>query len=232
MKVTVLRNDPHVPPGAFVGVAERMGFDIEMVELDAGAPIPGADDVAAVLVLGGEMGAHDTDEYPYLAAEKQFLRDVVERDVPVLGICLGCQLLADSLGGSAYRAAQAEGFVGPLVVSEGDPVVSHFGDGAALTMHWDTWDPPPGATIVARSAMYDQAFRYGSALGVQAHPEVSMEIFRTWMSEPEGEILAKAAGRSSEDFLNDFSKHAEQLAATGDRFFEAWLTEIDGGERL
>jgi GMP synthase-like glutamine amidotransferase len=226
LKVTVLRNDATVPPGAFLDAAARNGVDIEMVALDAGAKLPSPSGVSALLVLGGGMGSYDTAAYPYLVDEKRFLKEIVEIGIPVLGICLGCQLLAEALGGSASLAPVPEGFVGALTATQDDLVVGPLCDGASLTIHRDMWVAPAGAAVLARSDMYDQAFRYGSALGVQAHPEVTMAILDEWLTY-EGFIdIVNLSGWTPDELRGSFAANSEVLASSGDRFFDAWLAEV------
>jgi GMP synthase (glutamine-hydrolysing) len=227
MKVTVLRNDRHVPPGHIERAVRSAGHEFDLLRLDEGAALPVPADLDAVIILGGEMGAYDVEEFPYLTEEKIFLRQAVEIGVPVLGVCLGCQLLADSLGGSAYLAAAPELTLGPLPTLVDDDVVGVLGTGPTLTIHRDTWDLPAGATLIARSDRYNQAFRFGSALGVQPHPEVDHEIVESWLSTDEGRRLAEGAGTEAQAVIQAFHLVEAEVRELADRFFGEWLDEAD-----
>jgi GMP synthase (glutamine-hydrolysing) len=233
MNLTVLRNDADVPPGLLVDVATGRGIDIDLVALDAGDPLPDPGAVEAVVVLGGEMGVYDTDRHPYLTAEAGFLRSIVEGGIPVLGLCLGCQLLASALGGAAYRADRPEVAFTRLDVLVDDPVVGILSVDRSLTIHRDTWDLPPGGVLVARSPRYRQAFRFGSALGIQPHVEVTEDIVRSWVLTPGGSKLVEQAGRVTEEVLAEFHDGAQGVVATAERLFSAWFDEAthrrDGG---
>jgi GMP synthase (glutamine-hydrolysing) len=171
------------------------------------------------------MGAYDTDRYPYLEQEKDFLRAVVARGVPVLGLCLGCQMLADALGGAAYLAPAPEVAFAPLDLLVDDGVVGVLGERSSLAIHRDTFDVPPGGTLIARSGRYDHAFRFGSALGVQTHPEVTPDIVCTWMEDETAAALLVGSGLTPGALSALISAHAEEVHATADRFFGAWLDE-------
>jgi GMP synthase (glutamine-hydrolysing) len=225
VRLTILRNDAEVPAGHLARVALERGVEVDLVLLDEGAALPAADGVEAVAVLGGEMGAYDTDRYPFLEEEKAFLRAVVARGVPVLGLCLGCQMLADALGGAAYLAPGPEVAFAPLDLVVDDPVVDVLGEQPSLAIHRDTFDVPPGGTLVARSTRYDHAFRLGSALGVQTHPEVTPEIVRAWMGEESAVDLLAGSDLSPAGLADLIASRAEEIREVADRFFGAWLDE-------
>jgi GMP synthase (glutamine-hydrolysing) len=159
--------------------------------------------------------------------EKRFLVAAVAEDIPILGVCLGCQLLADALGGEAYLAATPEVEIGPLLATAQDPVVDVLTNGPTFTIHRDTWDIPPGGTLVARSRMYNQAFRFGSALGVQPHPEADASIVEAWLSHERGSAVVGAAGGDPDAVLADFHAVAEEVSRLADEFFGAWLEEAE-----
>lgn len=227
MKVTVIRNDRNVPPGHIERVVRDRGHVFELIRLDEGDELPNRDDVEAVVVLGGEMGVYDADTYPFLTEELAFLRAAVEGDVPVLGVCLGCQLLAESLGGSAYLADSPEVSFAPLPAEIDDGVVRALALGPTLTIHRDTWDLPPGGTLVARSDRYNQAFRLGSALGIQPHPEADEVIVESWLTTQNGKNLARSGGMDASDLLTAFRSAAGEVSDLADDFFGAWLAEAE-----
>lgn len=220
-----MRNDPECPPGHLERVARAHGVEIEVVALDAGDALPDVASVEAVAVLGGEMGAYETDRVPYLVAEKAWLADLVSAQVPVLGICLGCQLLADALGGRAYLAARPEVAFTTLEVVAPDPVVDVLARVPTLAIHRDTWTLPPGGRLIARSDRFPHAFRLGSALGVQAHPEVDPEIVGVWADDPSIVPFLAADGRTTDDLTSWVADHEDSTAAAADELFGAWIRE-------
>jgi GMP synthase (glutamine-hydrolysing) len=231
MRITVLRNDPEVPPGSLLRVAADHEIEVDVVALDAGDALSSLSRVDAVVVLGGEMGAYDTVQYPYLADEKAFLRSAVDRGIPVLGLCLGCQLLAEALGGSAYLATVPEVAFASIEGIAPDPVVDILTTEPSLMMHRDTWDLPPGGVLLARSARYRQAFRLGSALGIQPHPEVDADIVASWFAHESSVELALQAGADPTAVLAAVTSNMATVDAVADRFFGAWIAEAKGRVR-
>lgn len=224
--IAVLRNDPIVPPGFLEASLDASGAPMVLARLDAGEEVPAVGDVAGVVALGGTMGVDDVMEHPYLANEARLLVDAVEAGVPVLGICLGAQLLADALGGKAYRAERPEATYVPVRLSpEGvaDPVSSGLANRHVLRLHQDTWDPPPGATRLASGGGFEQGFRIGSAVGIQPHPEADPAIVRHWLSTSGADRIVRRAGAdpgelgAAADVWHDEGEEAARAV------FGAWL---------
>jgi GMP synthase (glutamine-hydrolysing) len=198
-----------------------------VVRLDLGQPLPDLDRVSGIVSLGGIMGAYEEDKYGFLGAEKELLRAAVAQDMPVLGICLGCQLLAAALGGSAFRADTHEVQFQPLQVARhalGDGVIGPLASDV-LAFHGDTWEPPPGVEVLARSERYPHAFRLGSAVGVQAHPEASAEIARDWV-ERYGRDKLLAEGVDPDRLLVAMEAGDGANASRAAAMFAAWLEEV------
>jgi len=154
-----------------------------------GQPVPVALDGAdGLVVLGGAMDFDQTDAYPHLARTLELLRDAAASSAPTLGICLGAQLAAAALGGRAYPGPAGEelGWAKVELTPDGqaDPVLGALQEPAELFLwHHDTFDPPPGATVLAVGAVYPtQAFRLGSVVAVQFHPEVDGPLLAGWWS--------------------------------------------------
>ena len=198
------------------------GAVVERFHLESGDPVPGTD-FDRVVILGGAMGAYDVHLHPWLEDEKAWIRSLVELGVPVLGICLGCQLLADALGGTAYKASHSEaGLVSISLTAAGrdDPVVSKTGP-LVYTLHQDTFVVPTDATLLAQTDRFPYAFRLGSALGLQFHPDADRDQALAWGKEEEP--FLKAAGVDYDDYAQVMVAAEPQLDRSSRAIFAAWL---------
>ena len=230
--VAVLQNEADAPAGYLGITLDRLGLDWYAVRLDTGEPVPSVGDVAGVAVLGGAMGAYDEEAFPFLADEKRLLAACTERGVPVLGICLGCQLLADALGGRTYLSDRAEVVFAPIVPNEAgrrDPVVAAMDGHRVVRFHRDTFDLPPGATVLATGGGFIQAFRVGRSIGIQPHPEVTPDLLASWLADGGGRALAIASGTDPDRLVAEFRAAEPRTAAMASAVFEAWTT---GGVRV
>jgi len=178
-------------------IREAFGPESRVLEVEAlaGDPLPSIEEVDGVIAMGGPMGAGDTDDHPELAAEVELLAAAVERQIPVLGICLGAQLLARALGAEVRPGPRAEiGFASIRVSDPDDPLVGALAPEATV-LHWhsDVFDLPAGARSLASSAAAEhQAFRHGNAWGVLFHPEADAAMLEEWLQVPE---VVMEAGR-------------------------------------
>jgi GMP synthase (glutamine-hydrolysing) len=200
--------------GTALGAA---GAELDERQLLAGDRLPALDEVDGLLALGGDQSVRDIGRDPLLAAEAALLREAVEAGVPVLGVCLGAQLLAHALGGSVARLPRRMVEWVPVTVLDaaaGDPVMGALPDGACA-LHWneDGFEPPPGSVeLLARVAPSGEAFRYGDhAWGVQFHPEVDADGLEGWYAEG-GRELAQAGVTEEEARLADSEHLPAQLA--------------------
>lgn len=226
--IVVLRNDRSAPAGYLGSALDERGLDWERCELDTGDALPELGEVRALVALGGEMGAYDEDRYPYLAAEKRLLVRAAREGIPVLGLCLGCQLLADALGGRAYRAEVPEVRFATLDMTAAgsvDGTVRHLEGRRVLVFHQDTWDLPPGAEMLATGGGFAQAFRWGSVVGIQPHPEVSPTIVESWIEWALPTV--RAAGTDPKRLIGELHEATAEIEATAAAFFGAWLDEVD-----
>lgn len=224
--VAALLHGHNIPLGHLGDVLDAAAIPVIEVPLYSGATIPDLDAVSAVVVLGGKMGAYDEAIYPYLRDEKEVVREAARRQMPVLGICLGGQLAADALGGRAFLAPEPEVEVLEVTLTDAgreDPVARHL-DGPVLVWHQDTWDLPPNATELARSPKYPMAFRLGTVLGIQPHPEASPEIAKAW-ADSHPDWLADR-GFDAESLLGSVEEQRDACRLVAEAFFGAWVGSL------
>jgi GMP synthase (glutamine-hydrolysing) len=154
----------------------------------AGQKLPPHDEVAGAVVMGGPMNVDETERFPGLAAEREWLAEASRREMPVLGICLGAQLLARALGAEVRPGEAKEiGFAPVAVHDPDDPVLGGLAPSTEV-LHWhgDVFELPEGATPLASSALTEhQAFRRANAWGVLFHPEVDFALVEAWLAVPE-----------------------------------------------
>jgi GMP synthase-like glutamine amidotransferase len=196
-------------------VLAEAGITLDSRHLSAGDPLPGLDEIDGVLAFGGDQSVRDVDGDPVLTAQGEFLLACVERGMPVFGICLGGQLLAHALGGRVARLPRRMVEWAPIEVlpgALGDPVAGALPAGA-MALHWneDGFSLPPGAVELLRPVSEGaEAFRYGSAWGIQFHPEVDPAGLESWYVEG-GRELAEAGVRE------EAARTADDLYLPGQR---------------
>jgi GMP synthase (glutamine-hydrolysing) len=161
---------------------------VQTVRPLAGHPLPAHGEVAGAVVMGGPMNVDEVDRFPALAAEREWLAEAARRELPLLGICLGAQLLARALGAEVRPGERKEiGFAPVEVGDPGDPILGGLAPGTDV-LHWhgDVFDLPDGARPLASSALTEhQAFRAGNAWGVLFHPEADLALVEAWLAVPE-----------------------------------------------
>lgn len=181
-------------PGLIGVLARQRGLPLDLRRTDLGEALPDADAIAALVVLGGPMGAYETVAHPHLLEEQHLLEDAVARGLPVLGICLGSQLLAAALGARVYPGPAPEIGVSDVKLTAAGADDPLLGPAAptfpAFHWHGDTFDLPSGGVHLASTRAYPlQAFRVGNhAWGLQFHIELDRELAREW-----GEVLPRGA---------------------------------------
>lgn len=190
-RLLVFQHVPHEILGTLHPMLKNAGFRIRYVNF--GRPdqtIPTLRNYDGLVVLGGPMNVDQTDEYPYLAPEVEAIEEFVRMDVPVLGICLGSQLIAKALGACVRKNPRKEiGWYDLSTTAEGkkDPLLGGFGPvEKVFQWHGDTFDVPSGAARLAESPLCaNQAFRYGDKVyGFQFHLEVDEPMIERWLVAP------------------------------------------------
>ncbi len=192
--VACLHNLEHPVLGLAGAALEAAGLELRHFDLRRGAELPRLAEVDAIVAFGGEQSVTEIASYPYLRAEAALLRDAVAASVPVLGVCLGGQLLAHALGAQVRRMDATQiGWraVEPLPAALGDALFGGV-EPAARFFHWneDCFDLPAGAeSLLTRPGPGVEAFRAGArAWGLQFHPEVDRAIIERWYAESPAEL--------------------------------------------
>jgi GMP synthase-like glutamine amidotransferase len=189
-------------------------------------PLP---EYAGLVVLGGDQNVCEQERFPYLARELELLERWLECGRPLLGVCLGAQLLAQAAGGAVVPAPTRElGWleVELLPAAASDPLLA-FAPARVTAMQWHSYavELPAGAQALARSPVCVQAFRRGNGWGVQFHPEVDAAILAEWTAELRAAVPARTADASAID--EGIPGHLAEWNAFGRELFERFSSTLD-----
>ena len=215
-------------PDRSLGLAEDvLGTAVPLRRLHVHDPDrPSLDEVGGLLVMGGEMGVPDAGEWPFLRWELDLLREALDRGAPVLGICLGAQLLAAAAGGAVRRMKRP--YLGWPALERrseagGDPLFASLPERMTVfEWHEDRIEPPPHAAVLAEpggpgSSVFRAAER---AWGSQIHLELTPAMLRGWLASPEAEASVEAAGGDPGRVRDDAEARLEEQRAAAPAVFE------------
>jgi GMP synthase-like glutamine amidotransferase len=240
--VAIFRASQTEGPGYFASTLDKRGIPWQVVKLDAGDAVPrDARKYSGVVFMGGPMSVNDA--LPWIAPALELARDAVRKDVPLLGHCLGGQLISKALGGVVQRNPVKEIGWGEVRVAENE-VARHWmgdaGEGEAQrfeSFHWhgETFSIPPGGTRVMESAhCANQAFALGKHFGMQCHVEMTRELIESWLESGAGEIAESAASpgvQTPAEIRRDLESRLAQLNAIADRIYDRWIEGLDRGSQ-
>jgi GMP synthase-like glutamine amidotransferase len=187
----VVQHVDHEGPGMIEGSLARHGLGHQVFRMDRGDSLPDPGSIDGLVVMGGPMGVHDTDQYPWLVAERELISTMATSGRPVLGVCLGAQQLAAALGAEVTTGPTEEIGLGQVELTEAgrrDPVFGPEYGGLAHTalpcVHWhrDTFSLPDGAVHLAGTRLFPhQAFRWGDRVyALQFHVELDHALAEAW----------------------------------------------------
>jgi len=172
------------------------------------------------IILGGHMGSYDDKKFPYLQKEKQWLKKAINSDTKILGICLGSQLIADAMGGKAYLSEQIEFGFKDLNFIEEDSLFEDFKNSKVFSWHRDTFEIPPGATLVAKTN-FPQIYKIKNTIALQFHPEIKLNLFEAWYdSELSKKELECYDVKSEVQFLKNNLQQQEKSMIN---FYTKWM---------
>lgn len=190
MRALAITHQTDAGPGVFADEMRDRGVRLDEWLLSERGTSPPAEiaDYDAVLTFGGAMHADQEDRHPWLRFEKDFLTAMLDDGMPILAVCLGCQLLAEAAGGSARRASKPEiGWRDVEIAEAGsaDPVIGALAP-RFTAFQWHSYEavPPEGAAVLAKSPICSQAYRIGDrAWGIQFHAEVTPADASKWIAD-------------------------------------------------
>ncbi len=212
--IYIVQNDPDVPSGRILEILDRTCMKYTLVRAwknEIRSCLP--EDSSCLVILGGTMGADEEDRYPYLIDVYKWIRHAFNKGIPLLGVCLGGQMLARSTGGELKKNLCGEkGITSVCLTDEGekDPLFKGLSNiWPTFQWHDDSFVPPSFAVNLAvSSGCIYQAFRIEkNAYGVQFHPEVTAEIVAAWTGK----------ARQTEIFMNDFNNQYSEYEKISDQ---------------
>jgi GMP synthase-like glutamine amidotransferase len=232
LPIAIFRFSPSDGPAHFGDWLDAKGLAWQLIALDAGAQVPAdARAFAGIGMMGGPMSLNDG--LPWVAPMTALLRDAVAARVPVLGHCLGGQLLAQALGARVSRAPVAEiGWLG-VEVCAADARAEWFGGRAAFTAfqwHYDAFSLPEGATRVLTNRFNaNQAFVIdGCHVGFQCHVEMTRELTESWVASGGDELPATSSAslQNAADIRRDLDARVAALNAVADAIYARWARAL------
>lgn len=231
-KLLVFQHVAHEILGTLDPLLRRSGFRIRYVNFDRDPQQrPTLDGYDGLVVLGGPMSVYDVENYPHLAIEVEAIREALDRDLPILGVCLGAQLLSVALGGEVVPNPTPEIGWYPIQPTRGgsdDPLIREFSTCEQIFQwHGDTFSIPEGAVHLAESSdCAHQAFRYGDcAYGFQFHLEVDEAMIYRWLSIPSMRAELENDPRLEDaDIIRERTqRNIDEMMTLGDRVFSRFI---------
>lgn len=233
--VAIFRHLSTEGPGHFATYLDRRHIPYQLIRIDAGEPVPAdVGGFSGLCFMGGPMSVND--DLPWIAPALALIRDAVARAVPVLGHCLGGQLLAKALGAPVTRNPVKEIGWGAVEVLDAPEARRWLGDDLRtfLSFHWhgETFSIPEGAVRILSSPWcHNQAFVLGKHFGMQCHVEMTAELIRTWCRDWGKEVTALAGRKVSvqtpEEMESGIDAKVRALNAVADRIYDRWTAGLE-----
>ena len=231
-EVLVFQHDPFEDLGFFAEVLEKQRADYRVIRLFHGEmPAEEWEHVTALIILGGPMSVDEEEGFPFLRWEKRIIRAAIDEAVPILGICLGAQLIASTLGAQVFHGPVKEIGWSPISITPHGQVDSLLGylpeSATVFQWHSDGFELPTGAIRLATSAHYStQAFRVGKTIyGLQFHLEVTPRMIARWIDE-RSKDLALAPYVLPDKILADTHSYAPTLKYYAERFLSEFVRRV------
>ena len=231
MPIAIFRHSPTEGPGYFAIFLEHHRIPWRLIAIDEDEPVPvSADGFSGLCFMGGPMSVNDP--LPWIEPVCALIRDAVAKDIPVIGHCLGGQLMSKALGGMVTRNPVKEIGWGNALGENGDVARHWLGDHAShaatiFQWHGETFSLPPGATrLLANSYCANQMFALGPHLGMQCHVEMTPEMIATWCGQWADEAIAVADQPSvqmPEAMQGEITARLPVMRALSEQLYSVWI---------
>ncbi|MCF8198139.1 MAG: type 1 glutamine amidotransferase [Sulfuritalea sp.] len=225
--IAIFRHSPGEGPGYFATFLDRHSVPWMLFKIDEGVlPPPTSDEFSGLCFMGGPMSVND--ELPWLPKTLSLIRDAVSKGIPVIGHCLGGQLMAKALGGAVTTNPVKEIGWGEVQTIDSDASANWLGDTTRFTaFHWhgETFDIPPGATPLLKSLhCNNQAFVRGPHLGMQCHVEMTETMIRSWCQQWSAERApASDSVQAPEQMQEQMESRIAAMRLVADHLYRRWI---------
>ena len=234
-EILIIQHAGCEPVGTVGEVFDRNSVDTRIVRTDLGDEVPlTVDGIDGLVIMGGSMGVYEQDTYPFLTREITLIKEAVRANIPILGICLGGQLVSAALGGEVYVGAKKEiGWHSIYITPAGqdDPLFGKIDsfkicsnpNFVGFSWHGDYFTLPDGAVRLAYSDLCEcHAIRYGThTYGIQFHPEIAASTVEVWLSEFDEDFASSDLDRDA--ILADTARYAEAQRRAAIEISGRWL---------
>lgn len=234
--VAIFRHSPTEGPGYFAIFLERHGIPWRLIALDEQEAVPtNADAYAGLCFMGGPMSVNDA--LPWINSACALIRDATAKDIPVIGHCLGGQLMSKALGGLVTKNPVKEIGWGEVVAERNDSAQSWLGEysedsATVFQWHGETFSIPPGGTrILGNGYCNNQMFVLGPHLGMQYHVEMTPEMIATWCGQWSDEAAAVAhqsSVQTPKQMLDGIPAHLPAMRRLADQLYSVWIWGLKG----
>ena len=227
--VAIFRHSPTEGPGYFATYLESRNIPWHLIAVDQGDPVPAdPQQFGGLVFMGGPMSVND--ELPWIAPVLQLIREGIARDVPVLGHCLGGQLIAKAFGGTVARNPVKEIGWGEVLIADNPVARQWFGPGIERfeSFHWhgETFTIPKDAVrIMGNRYCENQGFVIGNSLGMQCHVEMTEELVKSWCETGADEIAESGgpAVQSPQRMRHGMQEKLAALRGVASRLYDQWV---------
>lgn len=232
--IAIFRHFHTEGPGYFADFLDEQAIPWQLIRIDAGDAVPQqATDYAGLGFMGGPMSVNDP--LPWIEPVLALIRSAVAHDIPVLGHCLGGQLMAKALGGVVTRNPIKEIGWGRVTVSDNEQARTWFGNTHSFeAFHWhgETFNLPYGAAhLLSSKHCANQAFSLGKHLALQCHIEMTVEMMQSWCEAGAKEVAASAhspAVQPVNSMLKMMNNNLPELNAVANKLYGQWITGLAG----